>query len=84
MFNFLLKKNIKNIEYSDSYIPNCQINRDIKKKSVKLTPKVLKNSDIIILATDHDYFDYKMIKKYSKFIIDCRGKYTLNEKIVRG
>ena len=63
---------------------NCQINRDIEKKSVKLGPKVLRNSDIVILATDHDYFDYKMIKKYSKFIIDCRGKYTLNEKIVRG
>ncbi len=84
LFNFLLKKKIKKIEYSDSYIPNCQINRDMKKKSVKLGPKVLRNSDIVILATDHDYFDYKMIKKYSKFIIDCRGKYTLNEKIVRG
>ena len=56
----------------------------MKKKSVKLDSKVLRNSDIVILATDHDYFDYKMIKKYSKFIIDCRGKYTLNEKIVRG
>ena len=70
MFNFLLKKKIKKIEYSDSYIPNCQINRDMEKKSVKLGPKVLRNSDIVILATDHDYFDYKMIKKYLLLIVE--------------
>ena len=33
--------------------------------------------------TDHDIFDYKMIKKFKK-IIDCRGKYHIDNRVVRG
>ena len=39
--------------------------------------------DIVVLMTDHDVFDYKMLLKYSKIIIDCRGRYKINEKVIR-
>ena len=35
--------------------------------------------------TDHDCFDYKFINKNSqKKIIDCRGKFPVSEKVIRG
>ena len=35
--------------------------------------------------TDHDIFDYNLIYKNSKIIIDTRGRYNLEkEKIIRG
>ena len=34
--------------------------------------------------TDHEKFNYKMIYKNSKLIIDCRGRYNLNHKVIRG
>jgi len=29
----------------------------------------------VLLATDHDRFDYDMIKQHARLIIDSRGKY---------
>ena len=34
--------------------------------------------------TDHDCYNYRIIKKYSKYIIDCRGRYKLSKQILRG
>ena len=39
---------------------------------------------MVILMTDHDAFDYKMLLKNSKLIIDCRGRYKVNNKVIRG
>ena len=42
------------------------------------------NFDLVVLMTDHDCFDYKFINKNSKKIIDCRGKFPISEKVIRG
>ena len=34
--------------------------------------------------TDHDLFDYDMLKKNSKLIIDCRGRFEAKENVQRG
>ena len=39
--------------------------------------------DLVLLATDHDDFDYDLIKKYSKMIIDTRGRFKKSEKIIK-
>ncbi|MNZ60065.1 UDP-N-acetyl-D-glucosamine 6-dehydrogenase [compost metagenome] len=31
--------------------------------------------DAVVLATDHDKFDYELIKQHARLIIDSRGKY---------
>ena len=38
--------------------------------------------DIVCIVTDHDYLNYEMIKKFSKIIIDCRGRFKKNKKII--
>ena len=49
-----------------------------------LPSNTLINFDLVVLMTDHDCFDYKFINKNSKKIIDCRGKFPVSEKVIRG
>ncbi len=52
--------------------------------SIDLTAKSLNEADLVLLATDHDDFDYELIEKESKIIIDTRGKFLNdNKKIFR-
>ena len=44
------------------------------KRVKKLTSSALKESDIVIIATDHDRFDYDFIIKNSKLIFDLRNR----------
>ena len=49
-------------------------------KSVKINKDNLKKFDLILIATDHSKFNFSIIKKYAKFIIDTRGVYLGNYK----
>lgn len=40
----------------------------------KLTARALKASDMVVIATDHDHFDYEFIIKNSKLIFDLRNR----------
>ena len=81
----LLKDKYKDIEYSDPHIKDTILTREFKfnKKSLNLSTKNLKKFDIVILMTDHDKFDYKMIYENSQTIIDCRGRYSVDHKVYR-
>ena len=72
-------------EFSDPYIKRSVVTRNLvlKKKSIKINPNNLKKFDLVVLMTDHDLFDYKMIYKYSNKIIDCRGRYKIDNKVIR-
>ena len=63
------------VSYSDPYIPTFPKMRDhqFSLKSTPITQESVKKFDVIILATDHDSFDYKLIQKNAKLIIDCRN-----------
>ena len=72
------------MQYSDPFITQLKASRNysFKMKSVKITKEKLKSFDCVVLITDHDNFPYKLIEKYSKFIVDCRGKFKIsNHKI---
>jgi UDP-N-acetyl-D-glucosamine dehydrogenase len=65
------------VAYSDPHIPTFpQIrNHHFELSSVPLTQKNLNIYDCVLLATDHDKFDYELIKESSKLIVDSRGRY---------
>jgi UDP-N-acetyl-D-glucosamine dehydrogenase len=44
-------------------------------KSLELTAETLAAYDCVLIATNHDQFDYALIKKHSKLIVDTRGVY---------
>ena len=44
-------------------------------RSVALTPESITSYDLVLLATNHDKFDYPMIQKHARLIVDTRGVY---------
>ncbi|KHD90005.1 MAG: UDP-N-acetyl-D-glucosamine dehydrogenase [Bdellovibrio sp. ArHS] len=65
------------LDYSDPHVPVFPKMREHRfdLKSVALTPEVIQGYDCVVLTTDHDRFDYDMILKNSKLLVDTRGKY---------
>lgn len=73
----LIRKGAK-VDYFDPYIPKFKVKHRILKKSavlksVKYSPKILKNYDLVLILTDHLGFDYDKLAKKSKLIVDTRN-----------
>jgi UDP-N-acetyl-D-glucosamine dehydrogenase len=65
------------VHYADPYIP---VFPKIRKthfdlKSIDLTAEALATYDCVLLATNHDKFNYELIKECSQLIVDTRGVY---------
>jgi UDP-N-acetyl-D-glucosamine dehydrogenase len=73
----LLQEKGAHIAYSDPHIPVFPRMREhyFDLKSVELTAQSLGSFDCVIVGTNHDLFDYALIKKHSKLIVDTRGVY---------
>lgn len=65
------------VAYSDPHIPVFPKMREHRfdLASVLLTPEALAAYDCVLLATDHDRFDYAMIRDHAALVIDTRGRY---------
>lgn len=65
------------VAYSDPHVPVFPKMREhhFELSSEQLTAENLGSFDAIVLATDHDRFDYELIKQHSRLIVDSRGKY---------
>jgi len=65
------------IAYSDPWVPTFPKMRRYKfdLQSVELTPASIASYDLVLLATNHDSFDYALIKQHAKLIVDTRGVY---------
>lgn len=65
------------VSYSDPHVSVFPKMREhhFELSSVNVDAASLTRFDAIVLTTDHDAFDYELIAKYGKLIIDCRGKY---------
>lgn len=79
----LLQKRGAFIEYSDPHVPNFPNKRDYRfnLKSVPITEDSLKEFDCVVLATDHDDFDYELLVRHSSLIIDTRGKFKEEKNV---
>ena len=73
------------VSYSDPYIPEfTKLNKNnFNQKSLNINIENLKKQDCIILLTDHDSYDYTMLQKYCKLIIDTKGKFKISKNIVK-
>jgi UDP-N-acetyl-D-glucosamine dehydrogenase len=83
----LLQENGAKVDYSDEYVKEIPELRKYKfnKRSVKLNEKNLNKYDLVLLATNHSYFDYEFIQKHSKIIVDTRNAFKdfKNKKIYK-
>ncbi|MNI19604.1 UDP-N-acetyl-D-glucosamine 6-dehydrogenase [compost metagenome] len=65
------------VAYSDPHVPEFPEMREhhFALSSEALTAENLASFDAVVLATDHDRFDYELIQSHSRLVIDSRGKY---------
>lgn len=65
------------VSYADPHVPVIPKMRKhrLDLRSVELTPALLSEADCVLIATDHDAFDYDHILKNSRLIVDTRGRY---------
>ncbi len=75
------------VAYNDPYIPRSSGHREYPGqdlKSVPLTAARLRNSDAVIIATDHTAYNIKRIVRLSPLVVDTRNAYRRrNRKVVK-
>jgi UDP-N-acetyl-D-glucosamine dehydrogenase len=71
---YLLKDRGAKVDYSDPHCPQTKAGRafDLIMQSVDLTPTLLEQFDLVLVSTAHSAFDWDMIAKHSKLIVDTR------------
>lgn len=72
------------IAYSDPHIPTFPKKRDhhFDLQSVPLSAQTLEDFDCVVLATDHDGFDYELLQSQAHLIVDTRGRLPRSERII--
>ena len=79
----LLMEKGSQVDYHDFYIPHLHKTRkyDFDLQSIKLD--TINTYDLVILATDHDKYDYEFLQTNAQIIVDTRGRLnnTLNNVI---
>ncbi|MDD4053021.1 MAG: UDP binding domain-containing protein, partial [candidate division Zixibacteria bacterium] len=68
----LLEKAGAKVKYNDPYVPQIRWDGGIR-KSTKLTSALLKQSDLVVIVTDHTDYDYQWIVDNAKFVFDTRN-----------
>lgn len=65
------------VAYSDPHVPVFPKMREhhFELSSEALTAENLASFDAVVLATDHDKFDYTLIQAHARLLVDSRGKY---------
>ena len=80
-----LKEMDSRIDYCDPHFDRIPLTRKNKYnlKGKKFNSKTLKNYDLVLLATDHDEFDFDLIRKEAKIVVDTRGKIKSSKNVFR-
>lgn len=65
------------VDYSDPHVPSFPKMRKHRfdLDSVPLTADRIAGYDVVLIATNHDAFDYDLVLKHAKLIVDTRGVY---------
>ena len=72
IMELLHSEGARNIVYNDPYVPKVKAD-GLTFESVPLTKELLRNSDCVIITTDHTSYDYDFIVKHAKRVIDTRN-----------
>ncbi|MBI5403277.1 MAG: nucleotide sugar dehydrogenase [Ignavibacteriae bacterium] len=73
----LLQDKGAKVDYNDDYVTEIPKLRKytFNKKSIKITKTSLAKYDVVLLSTDHSYYDYGYILRNSKIIVDTRNAF---------
>ncbi|HYD78296.1 MAG TPA: nucleotide sugar dehydrogenase [Paucimonas sp.] len=75
----LLRDKGARIAYSDPHVPVFPKMREhhFELSSEPITRESVASYDLVLLATNHSAFDYDLIQKHAKVIVDTRGVYPV-------
>ncbi len=68
------------VSYYDPYIPSVKTPEGNQLQSVRELLEEMKNSDCVVLATNHSFFNYAMIEEHSQLIVDLRNGFRMASK----
>ena len=68
---------------SQEFTPNRFVYKIFVLKFHYINSQNVQSADLILLATDHDDFDYQLIEKEAKLIVDTRGRFSTSDKIIK-
>ena len=68
----ILEREGAHVEYCDPYVPSFVL-RGRRYSSKKLGARTLRSADSVVVATAHRAFDYELIARHSKTIVDTRN-----------
>lgn len=73
----ILREKGAEVAYSDPHVPVFPRMREhrFELESVPLTRDSIASYDLLLLATNHSAFNYELIQRYAKVIVDTRGVY---------
>lgn len=73
----MIQKKGARVDYSDPHVSHFPGFTDypFELSSVLISKETLGNYDAVVLATDHDRFDYELLLSVSSLIIDTRGRF---------
>ena len=73
------------IQYCDPYFDKVPPTRkhQFELSAMPMNEKTLKSADLVLLATDHDDFDYSLILAKVKLIVDTRGRFEHSPKVIK-
>ena len=72
IIELLYKEGVRNINFHDPFMRNIRLLDKIFRVQ-ELNEKLLRDSDVTVIVTDHTTYDYEWIVAYSKKIIDTRN-----------
>jgi UDP-N-acetyl-D-glucosamine dehydrogenase len=77
----ILEEKGAHISYNDPYVDSITVNNR-SYESKKLTPKVLKRMDCIVITTGHEDYDYSFIVEHANMVVDTRNatKFVRNNR----
>jgi UDP-N-acetyl-D-glucosamine dehydrogenase len=73
----LLAERGARVSFSDPHVRELRwaVHPDVPKAGMSLSAELLAAQDLVLIATDHDAFDYQLIRSRSRLIVDTRGRY---------
>lgn len=72
------------LSYADPFVPALTLDGGTRLESVLADEATVAAQDAVIIATDHDAFDYEMIARVAPLIVDTRGRYPASDpKVTR-
>lgn len=81
----LLEEKGAEIAYSDPHVPVFPRKRDYSfdLQTIELSAENITSYDCIVIATDHDAFDYELLLAKSPLIVDTRGRLPEHKNVVK-